>query len=226
MAVVAGLALGAQSMTGPGRAQIKVTDPAAPSAKQVPKKLDQLPVSTGKGPSVGSFLGNDRRPDGPSTVMAPAQGKQKEQLFWITKNAHLAFAERAAGKGDPRVFLSYPLRDIPAQGLYGQTVYSDYSVDQPERATVRTFIVGLVRGPVTKVLIDLPGGSVPAHLAPAENPDLGSVYWLVTDAFDSTGAVTAAAANPAFGKDTNSIGHTVYRGSEPVFYRKGTPARG
>jgi hypothetical protein len=236
VAVVAGLALGVQSLQTGDTGTRAVTPAggtpagATGAARTAGKELTNLPEAIGKGPTAQHFTSDGYAPDeqsrgrengppaGAVTVLAPAVGKLQEQLMWITKDAVLVWGYRENAKSAPRVTLGLPLNNLPAQGLWGNTVYSDGTTAGSGAGVARTFIAGLVRGPVTKVVIDLPGGPVSAHLVPTPDPELGTLYWVATDVFDSGGGVVSEAADPAFGKDVNSLKRTVYRGEAPVFH--------
>ena len=150
--------------------------------------------------------------------MAPAVGKHKEQLIWFTADARFVAGDRLKPGAAPQWSLGRVLNGLPAQGFWGSMVYSDSTAPPSSTEAARTIVAGLVRGPVTRVMVNLPGGPVSAHLKPASLLGLGTICWVVTDAFDGSGKVVPAHADPAFGTDSSSITLTAYRGDRPVFY--------
>lgn len=233
MTLVAVVTLGVQSLYG-GVSPFRDWTAAPASTNDLAK----LPISVGHGPSAEQFTIDGYSPGdteshtpvppvGLATVVAPAQGAQKEQLIWVTKDARFVIGDRDKPGADLQTAAGRVLNGLPAEGFWGGMSYSDNTLLPPERGKVRTIIAGLVRGPVTKVLIDLPSGSTAAHLAVTSNPELGTIYWVVTDVFDSSGhLVLPTATDSVIDNGIRSITRTAYRGNIPVFHCAGDTCLG
>jgi hypothetical protein len=100
--------------------------------------------------------------------------------------------------------LCEPITGLPAEGFWGMITFGTYP-DKP----VTSLLSGLVRGPVSSVVIDLPSGPAQAHLVPAADPELGTFSWITVPG--------ALRAEPGSEKLVTPA-RTVYRGATPVFH--------
>ena len=202
------------------------TGPKGPS-----RALDRLPASIGHGPAGSRFVapGYTFAGTGRSVSYPPAgrvevlyrDASGTQQVMWISKTGALCLGERATAAEPPQMLVCEPLLQLPAEGLWGPSLFSPDG-NFNDVGPVRWIVAGLVRGPVTAVRIGLPGGSVKAHLAATPDPELGTLYWVTSDAFNGRGAVVDAKAAKTFGKDDQSISRTVYRGGVPMFHCAGS----
>jgi hypothetical protein len=226
------LALGGQAVLGHGGGPAAPARPSssAPAAATPGTDRSKLPASTGHGPSARTFTkdgygvdeeGHGRPlapPAGPAIVLAPATtgapgGPYRAALLWLSKDASVVLGSRESAGAKLQPSSSTVLDHLPAEGLWGGAQYSDNSQPPNSHLPVRTILLGLVRGPVTRVVIGLPDGEVTAHLAPASDPRLGTFYWVVTNDFDVDGDTVSGAAT--------ALTRTVYRGTQPVFRCEG-----
>lgn len=177
-----------------------------------------LPVSRGTGPDVAAFAApgsGDGDPQGqepyPGTVVTLGpNGVGGEVLTFTSRNGSLCLATRSSPSAEPQVSVCHRLVELPAEGIYWPSGYVDASAPGGD-GTVTGYVLGIVRGPVDRVRLDLPSGPVDARLEPAPNPELGTLYsagvQLRTDShgvpLDQTWAARAV---------------TVYRGDRPVFH--------
>jgi hypothetical protein len=186
--------------------------------------LAALPLNTGHGPSIvqpKSWSQKSMQPKGKIIVLR-TYSDRSQSLAWVSRGGGMCYgsqldptapdppAGRKSGSG-PEPSLCSPLTNVPAQGLYQLAQWGDGNSPPDSEQAQTTVLSGLVRGPVTRVAIDLPSGLVDAHLIPAPDARLGTFYWVTTNEFAMDGTVAGTGARQIPGR-------TVFRGDQPVFH--------
>ena len=224
-AVIAGqLRFGAQDdIRGPILAASRPSPSNTPSNTSVATR--NLPSSIGAGPSAQHFAApgfvagetapGDRSPSGfdPGAVrLLTASTNGTQTVMLTTKNAMMCVGEIEQGQTSAHVSLCQPLSGLPAEGFWGGGLWAP----TPPKGSADTPIIafGLVRGKVSRIVVNTPRGPVEASLAPASDPGLGTLYWAQTK-------VPALA-----GSEVAQIRLIAYRDQEAVFSCTRSPCTG
>lgn len=191
--------------------------PAAeqPTPSASAARTDNLPTSVGTGPSAqrfaapgfvaGEYVPGDTRadhvPEAERLVTASTNGEKS--VLMTTKNAQLCVGQIAKGATVAQPSVCQPLFGLPAEGFWGGGFYAP----NPERGApdTSTIAYGLVRGKVSRVVVNTPRGEMDALLAPTLDPALGTLFWART-------TVPMRARSEVF-----KITVVAYRGERAVF---------
>jgi hypothetical protein len=178
-------------------------------------RTDNLPTSSGTGPSAqrfaapgfkaGEYVPGDTRvghdPEAERLVTASTNGEKS--VMFTSKNAQLCLGHIDKGATVAQPGLCEPLSGLPAEGFWGGGFYAP----TPERGAADTPVIayGLVRGKVSRVVVNTPRGEIDALLAPTLDPALGTLFWAKT-----TVPMTAR-------REVFKITVVAYRGEQAVF---------
>ena len=198
---------------------------AAPAASRTaaPPRPAALPTATGRGPGAAAFTEHGYRPgvlvEGPSVSAAdaaPVVGGTRTTLttsdgtrgvVYVSKNAFFCFGDVPAGAVEPRRTSCTPLERLPAEGFWGVTTWNVIpGTSDTAKMKGPVVVAGLLRGPVTRVVVSTPDGDVEARTAPAARPGLGTLWWAPTGR-----TVDEEVRTPT------TLRVTAYRGGTPVF---------
>lgn len=211
-AVAVGAAAALSSgVAGPATVGHKPSSTAAAGRAGGPRTAGGLAVSTGQGPDAQSFAAAGYR-----VGIPPARGgvlgtvhvintahAGTQTVIYGTKNANLCLGTRARTGAEVQAAACQHLSGLPAQGFWGGGT-SNLSSEKPH-ANDAAIVSGLVRGPVSRVVVRTPRGDIDATLAPASTPGLGTLYWAVT---------TIPIAD---NRQVSQITRVAYRGAVPIF---------
>lgn len=191
-ALAGSLPFGAQDgIRGPILAASQPSHSKTPSHSNTSVATLNLPTSLGTGPSAQHFAApgfvagetapGDTSPSGfdPGAVrLLTASTNDSKTVMLTTKNAMLCVGEIEQGQTSAHWSLCQPLNGLPAEGFWGGGLWAP----TPPRGSADTPIIafGLVRGRVSRIVVNTPRGEVEASLAPASDPALGTLYWAVT----------------------------------------------
>lgn len=208
----------------------------------------ELPASHGDGPERRAFidpsyrgpLGRDDGPAFPGTPypdryvdLGPAGGTARA-VAYQTRDGWFCLGSQATPGALPESSACRVIDRVPAEGIWVGTATVTTTLS-PQATVVssgdpvmhtlkagpgRLIVMGVVRGPLGRVTVDLLGGrSLPTRLVPAPNPLLGTVFFaqITTDQYERALA-SVGPARPGGPVVAVPLGVTVYRGRTPVFH--------
>ncbi len=223
-AAIAGVVIG--QLAGPaGQAEIAspAGNQAAGAARVGDIDLSRLPMRSGKDSSIRlpeAADGNLDATPGSTPIVWETQDDGTAGMLWLSRTGMLCGGTGTSAKADPKPSFCTPLSDAPAEGLWKVVMTSNADLPPDSLTPINTVIAGIVRGPATRITVELPvSGVTDAHLVPA--PDhLGTLFWAVNRDFTAAGTVSAPGTTPRplSQKDPQSV--TVYRDDGPVFHCK------
>ncbi len=187
-----------------------------PSSSPVP--IEDLPKARGEGPPLQQFAAPGKLAGGtaPPSASRPATDEAIGSLHKVLEEdghgsflftnqyAAVCLAHTEPGRPVPQTVECTPLPPLPAEGFAFTAVGANNAV------TSSWVIGGLVRGPVTRIVVRTPAGDVVATLAPTEDPDLGTLFWAVLPYRQGSNDDFTPNVLPV-------LRQTLYRGSTPVF---------
>lgn len=119
------------------------------------------------------------RPRGDVHVVMRHDGQ--DVVIFLSVNGYFCTGYQVPGGASVQMVQCAPLANLPAEGLWNQGVMGMSDETGP------AFAAGLVRGDITRVVIETPQGRVDARLADA--PGVGQFYWAATGPFSQGEAV-------------------------------------
>jgi hypothetical protein len=142
-----------------------------------------LPVAVGKGPTASSIIngGLDAQSVWGETHVVSFEKDVDGRLhvLYLTSGASACQGTAVSAMSEPRPTTCHRLGRLPDAGFFGGDMYSRLG-NLPSGTVAHWVITGLVRGDVTRVVIQTPAGDVEAHLATTKDPRLGQLYWAET----------------------------------------------
>lgn len=142
-----------------------------------------LPVAVGKGPTASSIISGGLDPQsvwGEKHVVSLERDVDgRLPVLYVTSGASLCQGTAVSVVSEPSPSACQPLGRLPHAGFFGGVMYSKLG-NLPSGTVAHVVVAGLVRGDVTRVVVQTPAGDVEANLAATKDPRLGQLYWAET----------------------------------------------